>query len=158
MEAIPLLLKAIAHLEEILVPILRTASFSYNYLLTKYPKFRQIDAIRYKMATGFTKCGHNRNSSDTVRVLLKSVVRRLSQILTTHGTLLEEVVEAFEEVVPPLIRRSFHMLRMTWYLIWGASLVSFDSFTHVSWILLYRWHNHLIVYVYFTISLGFVKR
>jgi hypothetical protein len=53
--------------------------------------------------------------------------------------------------------------RMTWhlrrvYLIWGASLGSFDSFTHVSWILLYRWHNHLIVYVFFTISLGFVKR
>jgi hypothetical protein len=43
--------------------------------------------------------------------------------------------------------------RMTWhlrrvYLIWGASLGSFDSFTHVSW----------IFYVFFTISLGFVKR
>jgi hypothetical protein len=76
---------------------------------------------------------------------------------------LEEVVEAFEEEVPPF-RRLFHMLRrMTWhlrrvYLSWGASLGSFDSFTHVSWILLYRWHNHLIVYVFFTISLGFVKR
>jgi hypothetical protein len=52
----------LAHLEEILAPILRAANFKSNYLLTEYPEFHQINAIRCRMAMGFPKCGHNRNS------------------------------------------------------------------------------------------------
>jgi hypothetical protein len=37
MEAVPLLLEAVAHLEEILTPILRAANFRGNYLLSNYP-------------------------------------------------------------------------------------------------------------------------
>jgi len=56
----------------------------------------------------------------------------LTKFFTTRGT-------PFEEVVPPF-RRSFHMWRrMTWhlrrvYLIWGASLGSFNSSTLISWL------------------------
>jgi hypothetical protein len=50
MEVIPLLLEVVAHLEEILAPILRASSFRSNYLLIEYPKFHQINAIRCTMA------------------------------------------------------------------------------------------------------------
>jgi hypothetical protein len=59
MEVIPLLLEAIAHLEEILAPILRASSFKSYYLLTEYSKFYQFHAIRCKMAKRFPKSGHN---------------------------------------------------------------------------------------------------
>jgi hypothetical protein len=80
MEVVPLLLEVVAHLEDILAPILRVANFRSNYLLTEYPEFHQINAIRCRMAMGFPKSGHNRNWAkiDTVMVLLKSIVKRLS--------------------------------------------------------------------------------
>jgi hypothetical protein len=37
-------------------------SFRSSYLLTECPDFHQINAIRCKVAMGFPKCGHNRNS------------------------------------------------------------------------------------------------
>jgi hypothetical protein len=61
------------------------------------------------MTIGFTKCSlmEIREKNGTHMVLLKYVS---PEFFTTCGTLLEEVIKDFEEVVPPF-RILFHMLR-----------------------------------------------
>jgi len=80
MEVVPLLLKVVEDLKDILANILRVANFWANYVLIEKQEFRQINTIKCGTTMEFMKCGHYRNSKkvDIVMVLLKYFERILS--------------------------------------------------------------------------------
>lgn len=96
--------ESFSHLDDILAHTMKVTSFERSYLLREFSHFYQIKSIRWKMAVGYLKHGHNRNSSDKWH--------KYGSFSISHETLtFLPLMQNLWTCSFRALRRSFHMLR-----------------------------------------------